>query len=249
MLLPKIIIAGVAKCGTTALWYNLDKHPDIHMIKPSNEGHKIEIHFWSKNVTNERLSWYFNRCKEGKINGDKSTEYASKRDTMELIKQYIPDAKIILCVRNPVDRAYSEYQMHKRSGREHKFDPNLRFGKGNYIKLIRDNIAQIFNEDNICISVAECMKKNPTYEMAKIFNFLGVKDLALPGKIVDGNLLKNITRSEDIVLNKNEPFYRVWNFGTKLTDEIIRRELSKRYEKINKKLFDYLGYSIKEWEI
>jgi hypothetical protein len=55
MPLPKIIICGVAKGGTTALWYNLDKHPEIHMATRTDTS--IEMHFWGSKFRHKGLDW------------------------------------------------------------------------------------------------------------------------------------------------------------------------------------------------
>ena len=44
MKFPDFIIIGAAKCGTTALWMNLDKHPEINMGRKGYSS--IEVHFW-----------------------------------------------------------------------------------------------------------------------------------------------------------------------------------------------------------
>ena len=247
MILPKIIIIGAAKCGTTALWYNLDKHPDIYMATRTDES--IELHFWHSKFWNKGFDWYSSRFVADKICGEKSVDYWGNKPAMKAIKKHIPDVKLLLCVRNPVDRAYSNFQMHRNAGRISKFDYKPYLGVGKYIGKIQNKILPFFDKDQLHICVAEYMKKDPTSEMSKVFEFLEVEDLNLPKKVIDGMLRRYRTRQEDIKLNQREKFYRVWDRWSakdSLTGS-VRDDLLKIYKPHNEKLFDFLGYEIKEW--
>lgn len=247
MPLPKIIIIGAAKCGTTALWYNLDKHPDIYMATRTDES--IEMHFWQSKFWSKGLKWYSKKFKKGKINGEKSIEYWNSKPALTEIKKNISDVKLILCVRNPVDRAYSNFQMHRNAGKIRKFDYKRYLGTGKYIMKIRNKILPIFRDDQLHVCVAEYMKQDPTTEMKKVFEFIGVEDLNLPKKVIDGVLRRDRTRQEDIALNRQEDFYRVWDRWSS-KDSLTgasREKLLKIYKSYNEELFKYLGYEVKEW--
>lgn len=247
MPLPKIIIIGAAKCGTTALWYNLGKHPGISMATRNH--HTVEMHFWASKFWDNGLDWYSGRFEEGKIGGEKSTEYFCQKKSMQAIKDHIPDAKIIMCVRNPVDRGYSQFQMHqRRSGgalTNFNFKPYANLGK--YMRRLERNVLPIFDDIHICI--AEHMKKDITLGMKNVFDFIGVEDIALPGKIIHGVLLKDKTRQEDIKLSRSENFYRVWSKHTERLKGKERKIALEHFEPFNEKLFDYLGYEIEEWKV
>lgn len=242
---PNIIIVGVAKCGTKALWYNLDKHPDICMGVRSD--YSIEINFWKDKFWYKGLDWYLSHFEEGKIGGEKSIHYHNNLSSLKTIKRYIPDVKIIMCVRNPVDRAYSHYQMDNR-GRNTPFDYKPYFNRGKYIESLRDKVLSVFDKENVHITVAEYMKKDPTKEMGKVFDFIGVSDLAFPKKIISGKLIQDKSnRPQDIEYSRYEQFYRVWStYKGRLQGE-QRRQLIELYRPYNEQLFDYLGYEIKEW--
>jgi len=249
MKLPEIIIVGATKCGTTALWYNLDKHPDIFMAPKSKTS--IEMHFWKSTSWKKGLDWYKTRFPTKKLAGEKSAAYFANKQAFKTMHKYIPDVKLIFCVRNPVDRAYSNFQMNKKARKVSVFNRNIfnqRYAAhGKYINFIERNILKHYPQDQLHICVTEHMKKNPTEEMRKVFEFIGVSDLGYPKKIIDGQLLKNRSRQEDIKLNQKEKFYRVWS---KQPDKLVgpfRKELLNYYKPFNLRLFDYLGYNIKEW--
>jgi len=253
MRLPNFLIIGGTKCGTTALWYNLDKHPDISMA--TRNDHTLEMHFWGSKTWGNGLEWYSNRFDqdENKIVGEKSTEYCSNKRSLKLAKKHIPDLKLIYCVRNPIDRAYSNFQMNKRAGKVSSFNFNIfkqnYASAGNYFGRIRGNVLRNFKKEQLYICIMEHMKENTTEEMSKVFNFLGAEDLKLKQKILsNGVLLRNRTRQEDIKANKKEDYYRVWSKHTDRLEGPLRERLIEHYKPLNAKLYDFLGYKIEEWD-
>lgn len=250
MKLPNLVIVGAAKCGTTALWYNLDKHPDVSMALKSKAS--VEMNFWAGTKYKKGIEWYKERFEDTKIRGEKTVEYIMRGRSFKLMQRFIPDTKLILCVRNPVDRAYSNHQMHKKAGRSNSFtfeNSVRRYSTtGKYMNLIEKNILPHFDKEQLYVCVTERMKDNPNEEMKKVFSFLNVDDLDYPKKIIDGVLLKNRSRLEDVAKNKKEKYYRVWSkHQDKLTGP-LRNQLLKYYEPFNDRLFDFLGYKIEEWK-
>ena len=116
--LPSFIIAGVQKAGTTALSAMLCTHPNISFSK------KKEVHFFdSLKRYNLGISEYLHNFHEwdasGKggslpVYGESTPFYVASRDACRRISETIPDVKLVVLLRNPVSRAYSEYQMKKR---------------------------------------------------------------------------------------------------------------------------------------
>lgn len=250
MLLPDFIIAGVAKGGTTPLWYNLDKHPEINMMTKSETS--IEMNFWGGGKTWEKgLKWYSKRCVKGKINGEKTPLYLQRESSIRGMKRHIPNAKIILCLRNPTDRAYSNFQMNRKAGKVLSFTLKVfkdRYnGDGRYYNRMKKNLLPFYDKSQIHICIMEWMKSNTTEEMKKVFEFLGVSDLNLPRKEVDGVLLRHRSRQEDIQKNKEEKYYRVWSKHKETLGGSLRQEIIGLYRPYNKKLFNFLGYKVKEW--
>lgn len=248
MKFPDFIIIGAPKCGTTALWYNLDKHPDISMA--TRTSHSIEMHFWGFKYWKNGLVWYKKLFEDGKLCGEKSVSYWSSNKSLKFMKKFIPDVKLILCVRNPVDRAYSNFKMHNRlNNAKFTFSSFRRYAsQGKYIQNIENKILKYFNRDQLYVCVQEIMKNETTKEMGKIFNFLGVNDLNYQAKIINPFLLKNKTRQEDININRSEKFYRVWKHNFQMTDFLLRKQIMSYYNNSNRKLFDFLGFEIKEWK-
>jgi hypothetical protein len=250
MKFPEFIIIGAAKCGTTALWYNLDKHPKITMASKSSTS--VEMDFFGGKKKNKGLAWYKSRF-SGEVSGEKSTGYCQKRGAMINIKRHMPDVKLILCVRNPVDRAYSHYQMNKNTNSNKRITAAFTFSlfkkkyaqDGKYINMIKKIILPRFDRSQLYVCPAEIMKRDMTSGMRDIFSYIGVDDLNLPAKKI--SYMQGRTRQEDIKLNRDEKYYRVWSKFTEKLSGPLRKQLLEFYKKTNEKLFDYLGYEIEEW--
>jgi Sulfotransferase domain len=111
--LPSFIIIGAQKCGTTSLYHYLVQHPQI------NPAWRKELHFFNKKY-NRGWIWYRSRFpfhKEGFITGEASPNYLFCPDTPQRIADHLPSTKLILLLRDPVDRAYSHYFHNLRANR------------------------------------------------------------------------------------------------------------------------------------
>ena len=115
-------VAGVQKAGTTALDTFLREHPDIGLPRVK------EIHYFDEETINwavpdySRLHRFFSPI-EDKVFGQITPVYSYWEPAAARIKAYNPAMKLILILRDPVDRAYSQWEMQASRGIE-----CLRFG-------------------------------------------------------------------------------------------------------------------------
>ncbi|NER47330.1 MAG: tetratricopeptide repeat protein [Symploca sp. SIO1A3] len=111
---PSFLIIGQAKCGTTSLYTYLTQHPQI---LPAI---RKEINFWNRDSTfNRGLNWYlahFPSIASGKklITGEATTTYLDSYKTAQRLLQFFPHMKLIILLRNPVERVLSHYYMNCR---------------------------------------------------------------------------------------------------------------------------------------
>jgi hypothetical protein len=112
-------IVGAQRCGTTYLYKILDEHPQICMAKPPNPEPKF---FFYDEEYEKGLAYYenkyFSHCNGEKIWGEKSTSYMEKEIVAKRIKKCYPESKIIIVLRDPVERALSNYFFSKKHGLE-----------------------------------------------------------------------------------------------------------------------------------
>jgi len=118
-MLPNFLIIGAARSGTTTLYYQLQRHPDIYL--PRNK--RPEPHFFFKASEYERgLAYYSKRYflewAGEKAVGEASTSYLFGNKTPKLVVEALPDVRVIVMLRNPIDRAHSNYWHTVSSGME-----------------------------------------------------------------------------------------------------------------------------------
>lgn len=118
MYLPNAIIIGVQKSGTTSLFYSMVKHPEIS--GPTNK--KKELHFFSRYSRWKRgVHFYKNHfLNNNKIILEGTPVYILKEEFIRRMHSVVPNAKIIITLRDPVDRVYSQYQMMCDENKERK---------------------------------------------------------------------------------------------------------------------------------
>lgn len=121
---PNFFIVGTPKAGTTSLYYYLEEHPDIYMspIKETNYFSYDEIKqqglYYNEEhvVTPADYEAQFAGVINEKAIGEASVSYLYYPAVPKKIKDFNPGARIIMVLRNPVDRGFSHYLMDKRLG-------------------------------------------------------------------------------------------------------------------------------------
>lgn len=113
---PAFFLIGQAKAGTTALFQYLSRHPAI--VSPLVK----EPQYWSV-YYDLGSAWYeslFPRLPKasGRITGEGSVTYLTDPDAPARVREALPNVKLIVLLREPVSRAYSEYWMDVRLGRQ-----------------------------------------------------------------------------------------------------------------------------------
>lgn len=123
-LLPDFLIIGTAKSGTTTLYGWLNEHP---FVAPAAQK---EIHFFDYEYY-RGLDWYRSNFPEERtrrtfeqehgrpfLTGEASPTYIAHEWAPSRIAKVLPKAKLIVALRNPIDRAYSQFQMSRREDEE-----------------------------------------------------------------------------------------------------------------------------------
>jgi hypothetical protein len=131
-VLPDFIIIGAAKSGTTSLYGSLCKHPFVVpcVTESDHFGDTKEVRFfdwkfergkdWYRShfpLEQERVEFVRDNGRPF-LTGEASPSYISHLWAQRRIRQMLPKVKLIAVLRNPVDRAYSQFQMSRREGVE-----------------------------------------------------------------------------------------------------------------------------------
>ncbi len=116
-MLPNLFIGGAAKSGTTTLHYWLNQHPEVYFPRQPQEIHYYDHDYFFKNGLQWFEKHFYGSCEE-KIIAQTSPSYLYYSHVPERIFKDIPHAKFIFILRNPIDRAYSDYWMNVMYGLE-----------------------------------------------------------------------------------------------------------------------------------
>ncbi|MCX6031664.1 MAG: sulfotransferase [Chloroflexi bacterium] len=112
-------IAGAQRSGTTYLHHVLAEHPEIEMAQPVRPEPKF---FLNDALFGRGLAYYHDRFFSGKpgawLRGEKGTTYMESAKVAERISQWFPDARIVFIVRDPIERAISNYWFSVNNGLE-----------------------------------------------------------------------------------------------------------------------------------
>jgi len=109
---PNFFIVGAPKSGTTAMWSYLAKHPDIFMStlkEPHFFGSDLD---WNRHAaglpkTKKEYLSLFGNAGAVKVIGESSVLYLFSQTTAKEIKEFSPDAKILIMLRKPAEMIYS----------------------------------------------------------------------------------------------------------------------------------------------
>lgn len=108
---PSFLIIGAQKAGTSSLFHYLSQHPNINL--PSNK----ELHFFDLNYE-KGIDWYESlfpgrTLLQRQLTGEASPYYLFHPLVASRVHLHYPHIKLIVLLRNPVDRAYSHFQMER----------------------------------------------------------------------------------------------------------------------------------------
>lgn len=244
-MIPDFIIIGVQRGGTTSLYEYLIKHPDVGSTSSK------EIHFFD-NQYEKGTKWYLEQfsSKKGKISGEASPYYIFHPLTPKRIHELVPSVKLIVLLRNPVERAFSHYKLAVRTGNETlSFDEAIKaesmrlknsekeimggknssnhqrqsyLSRGIYVKQLK-RYYDLFPKDNILVIKSEDFFEFPNQTYKQVLKFLGLKNIEM----------------------KDFPAYNYG--GEQKIDNDLRKKLVRYFTPHNKKLYDLLGMDF-GWE-
>jgi hypothetical protein len=137
--LPNFFCIGAQKAGTTSLFHLLRQHPDV-FIPPQKEAHFFDHEERFRKGIEWYLDYFYREYENEKICGSITPSYAFHKKCPERMSRMLgKDLKLIFILRDPVNRAWSHYQMQKMKGIE-----SLSFE--NAIKVEKERIG--LNESN-----------------------------------------------------------------------------------------------------
>lgn len=215
--MPNFVVIGAPKSGTTALHTYLRQHPEVFMSR------RKEPNFfatdgrpacfggpWDAGILNRDVIWrledyrrQFAGVRGEKAIGEVSPRYISTPGAAERLRRYIPEARIVAILRQPADRAWSQYWMHRRDGFEpcatleeaiadepRRVAENWGSGRplerGFYAAQLEPYL-RLFPRERVAIYLYDDLVADPERLFRDLFSFLGVD----PGFVPDMSFRPN----------------------------------------------------------
>jgi len=184
---PNFFIVGAPKAGTTSLYEYLKKIPGIYMSKIKEPHYFSKVPPGSFMIGNKKdYLELFKDAKDEKAIGEASTSYLACQETPKLIHSTIPNAKIIIILRDPVEQFFSGHLMlhrqgiqkisfHERIEKEFKknYEQNLSWQTNGYSEQVK-RYFEIFGRDQVKIIIFEEFIQNKKRIVEDVLSFLDV---------------------------------------------------------------------------
>jgi Sulfotransferase domain len=236
--LPDFVVIGGIRCGTSSMYEYLDSHPDITFSA------RKELHYFDWNY-DRGVSWYRSWFPTSLnpgigLTGEATPSYLMNPSVPERAYKTIPDAKFLLLLRDPVDRAISHFNLRKQMGHEKsetlkdalEDEPNrlgakrtseglgndldCYFHQGNYVEGLK-RWLQLFDRESFCVISSEGLFEDPAATYAKVLDFFELEVGDYP---------------DFAVHNAAAPFEN---------DNETAAELTERYRASNEELYELVG--------
>jgi hypothetical protein len=179
MIKPNFIVAGGMRCATGWIRQCLKEHPDIYMATK-------EPHYYDRNYE-KGIDWYqsfFEDYQGEQVIGEKTATYLHYPSSSENIIETNPDMKIIICLRDPVERMFSHYSMFAETDnalRETGFigsvKPDTDFVIwSRYAEQVK-RYQEIVPSENLTFVIYEEKDADPMGFIQNLYNFIGVNPI------------------------------------------------------------------------
>lgn len=193
---PDFLIIGAKRSGTSTLFSLLSEHPEVY-------GGDKEIHYFDFNL-DKGIGWYrdhFQDAQPDQIAGEATQTYLFDPNIPERIASTLPDVKLIAILRDPVQRAYSEYRYAVARGLEDltleeaieteperaaqsypDFLSKSYVQRGMYQQQL-ERVLEFFPRSHLHVVLLEDLMVSPDLVYADLCRYLGIDDGFLPSDI------------------------------------------------------------------
>lgn len=189
--LPDLLVVGAMKCGTSALHEVLDRHPDVAMapgkelnffLGPDEPPHGDPDTWWLTGQWHRGPEWYAAQLDpDAQVRGESSPGYTdpSHPEVAARVRALVPDVRLVYLVRDPLERAVSQWRHHVRDGTERRpvevalLDPASQYvDRSRY----RERIApflELFVPEQLLVVVQERLRADPDREVRRVLAHAG----------------------------------------------------------------------------
>lgn len=246
------IVVGAQKSGTTALYHFLSQHPELSLSRIKETNFFSTDKFWkngeSYDLYQKFFEVHFKKVKYGEV----SPSYMLNHNLVApRIAKYNPNIKLIFILKNPVERAFSQYKMHVN-----RYNLNLSFSACLQIALNQNQTGIVLDKKNpvtrngstrvlkqyigfgkyveqirtfkkffkpnqILFILTEDLLNHHEETMKNIYNFLNVSHLNIKNEIIHSNKISSL-------MNENEKNILLSEFSDEIDEleRILNRDLT-----------------------
>jgi hypothetical protein len=226
--LPDFVIIGAQKGGTSFLYYLLTRHP---LVEPAA---RKELHFFDEPEHFDNGAEWYRRCfprlssKDGQrsITGEATPYYLFDPPVAKRMAEIVPKARLIALLRNPIDRAYSHYQMQVKRGTEPRtFEEAIEQQHSSYVSrgIYVDQLLrwfEFFSKEQMLILKSEDFFERPVETLKVVLTFLDLPDWQ--------------PEASELQLRRHTGTYKL------KMDPSTRRRLEAYFEPYNQRLYECL---------
>ncbi|MQA87084.1 MAG: hypothetical protein GEV03_21260 [Streptosporangiales bacterium] len=195
--LPNFVFLGPDKTGSTWLHAALSRHPLVYLA-PGKDLHFFDRYF------DRGVEWYAAQFRGAgprhRIVGEIGTRYLYARRAAERIHRTVPDARLMVCVRDPVKRAFSSFLYLRRQGKnvgtfaEVLDTTPVILDRCRYATHLQQYLSR-FGQDRIYLGVFDDLQKDPQRYLDGVTTWLSLDPIGLPPEILKPQLPASQARS------------------------------------------------------
>ncbi len=265
-VLPNLITIGAQKCGTSALHYYLSFHPEIEMSRPKELNFFIKQRNWP-----EGEEWYERHFEpSAKVRGESSPNYTAFPHFKGVAKRmhgFVPDAKLIYLVRDPIDRIVSQYVHNYTKRRSNKDlrttvmnEGSTYIPRSSYHSQVKQ-FLKFYPEERLLVLAQDDLRDDRMGTLKRVFRFLEVDETFESPKYSrmrhQTGKKERRTRIGMYGPRLPAPIWRRLEPRVKLTEEVerplvderLRSELTARLKDDIDAFREYTGRDFADWSI
>jgi hypothetical protein len=176
---------GAQKSATSWIAKCLSAHPEVFVVDCKETHFFSDDNKYAKGINHYHE--YFANANSTHLIGEYSTSYLTSQEAAERIRLYSPNIKLIVCLRNPVDRAFSHY-LHLKFKTKNSTDYNLRDMIKTQPQIIDNGMYgrslsyyfKLFSAHNILVLFYEDIRNDPQDFVRRIYKFIGTDSSFVP---------------------------------------------------------------------
>lgn len=199
-----LFIVGAQRSGSTYLYHLLDSHPEVNMAKPVRPEPKFFLNddLCSRGREFYEATYFSDVAGRTRYLGEKSTSYIESLPAARRIRDFYPDARVLLILRDPVQRAWSNYRFSVQhrletlsfeaalaveqerlacNGHSTSVNPYAYRRRGHYIHFIKDYLT-VFPAGQLKILIFEELVNN-LGSVQGLYRWLGIDSCFIPSTL------------------------------------------------------------------